>query len=72
MSFIHDTMFVNCKHIHIRANAMWSRGPDRIQGSRLSTLMWDLMKGRRKTVKGRRENKLTLLKRGLVHSDDVS
>lgn len=48
MSFIQDTMFVNCKHTHVWANSTWSRGPDRIQSSGLSTLLWGLTEGRRK------------------------
>lgn len=37
--FLHDTMFVNWEHIHIRASAMCSRKPGRIQGNGLSTRM---------------------------------
>lgn len=56
MSAIHDTTFVNCKHTRVQANTTWSRGPDRIQSSGLSTLTWGSHGRQEEKQERRKEN----------------
>ena len=56
MSTMHDTTFVSCKHTRVQANTTWSRGPDRIQSSGLSTLTWGSHRRQEEKQERRKEN----------------